>query len=221
MRHDVPSELSALLDSTEGRARDDAWAAFVQRHSRLLLHAARSYGGDRDAIMDRYAYVLERLRADDFRRLRTWERDRRSKLTTWLMVVAQRMSLDLHRQRYGRPRGDGDEAANVRAARRRLVDLLAERLDDDQTPGESTVLEEPDAAIRGAELAEILGDAVAELPGSARLLLTLRFRDCLSGAEIARVLSFPSPFHVYRELDRVLSHLRHSLRRRGVEDPAP
>jgi RNA polymerase sigma factor (sigma-70 family) len=222
MRHDVPSELSAMLEAPEGRARDDAWATFVQRHSRLLLHVARTYGGDRDAIMDRYAHILERLRADDFRRLRTWERDRRSKLTTWLMVVAQRMSLDLYRQRYGRPRGETDDAMNARATRRRLVDLLAASIDPESGSEEPAATgEDAEATIRGVELSAILHDAVAGLSSAEQLMLTLRFRDELSAAEIARAMSYPTPFHVYRELDRVLARLRDSLRRRGVEDPAP
>jgi RNA polymerase sigma factor (sigma-70 family) len=222
MRHDAPAELSALLSAADGVARDDAWADFVRRHSRLLLHVARSHGGDRDTVMDRYAYILEQLRDDDFRRLRTWERDRRSKLTTWLTVVAQRMSLDLHRQRYGRPRGDAADSVHSRATRRRLADLLVDTLDFERGP--ELVLDpgdDPDTSIRKAELSEIVHDTVSELSSAEQLLLTLRFRDGLSAAAIARATGYPTPFHVYRELDRLLSRLRRSLRQRGVEDPMP
>lgn len=47
MPHPVPPELSTLLDSPEGSRRDDAWATFLERHSRLLLHVARSFSGER------------------------------------------------------------------------------------------------------------------------------------------------------------------------------
>ncbi len=72
MPHDVPPELSALLDAPDGPARDEAWGAFVERHSRLLFHVA--LGGDHDAVMDRYSFILERLRSEDCHRLRTWAR---------------------------------------------------------------------------------------------------------------------------------------------------
>jgi len=220
MPHDVPTELATMLDAPEGRRRDDAWGAFVQRYSRLLLHVSRSHGGDRDTVMDRYAFILDRLRSDDCRRLRTWTRDRRSKFTTWLTVVAQRTSLDLYRQRYGRPR----DASSVdsRMLRRRLADLLSTEIADEQVaPGTEDGEDGPEQILRASELIESLHDAVAELSTADQLLLTLRFRDALSAAEIARLQGLPSPFHVYRRLDRLLGRLREALKRRGVEDPAP
>ena len=222
MSHDVPPELSDLLGAPEGPSRDDAWGAFVERHSRLLLHVARSYGGDHDAVMDRYTFILERLRGEDCRRLRSWACDRRSKLTTWLVIVAQRLSLDENRRRYGRPRGDGEDAIATRATRRRLADLLAEEVDPDRRSLATAEPDsDPDAAVRRAELTEILSRSVGELSTSDQLLLTLRFRDGLSAADIARSLAYPTPFHVYRHLDRLLGGLRQALRRRGVEGPLP
>jgi DNA-directed RNA polymerase specialized sigma24 family protein len=49
--------------------------------------------------MDGYAYVLEALRSDDYRRLRAYAADGRSKFSTWLVVVARRLCLDLHLRR--------------------------------------------------------------------------------------------------------------------------
>jgi DNA-directed RNA polymerase specialized sigma subunit len=109
-----------------------------------------------------------------------------------------------------------------RATRRRLADLLVDTLDFERGP--ELVLDpgdDPDTSIRKAELSEIVHDTVSELSRAEQLLLTLRFRDGLSAAAIARVTGYPTPFHVYRELDRLLSRLRRSLRQRGVEDPMP
>jgi len=194
----------------------------LECHSRLLLHVARSFGGDHDAVMDRYAYILERLRTDDCRRLRSWAGDRRSKLTTWLVVVAQRLSLDENRRRYGRPRGTTADAVQTRQTRRRLSDLMVDQLDHDRTaspPEESNAL--PDAAVRHAELSRTLARCLAELDTADQLLLTLRFEDSRSAAEIAAALNLPTPFHVYRRLDRLLIRLRQELNRHGVEDPVP
>jgi DNA-directed RNA polymerase specialized sigma24 family protein len=89
MPHEVPAEPAALLAARDRPGQEEAaWGAFVRAHTRLLLHVARAFGGDYDAVMDRYAFILEKLRADDYRRLRSWAADRRSKLTTWLVIVA-------------------------------------------------------------------------------------------------------------------------------------
>jgi RNA polymerase sigma factor (sigma-70 family) len=183
-----------------------------------LLHVARSFGGGHDAVMDRYAFILERLRSDDYRRLESWASDRRSKLTTWLVIVAQRLSLDQNRQRYGRPRNQ-TEPDPTRATRRRLADLLGVVLDLEAGP--SSDAEDPDTALRRAELAGALAQSVAELSPADQLLLTLRFQDELAATEIARTLGYPSPFHVYRHINRLLDQLRRALRRRGVDDPNP
>jgi RNA polymerase sigma factor (sigma-70 family) len=221
MVHDVPPELAALLSASDAVRREQAWAEFVNRHSRLILHVSRSHGGDRDAVMDRYAFILERLHDDDLRRLRTWTRERRSQFTTWLTVVAQRASLDLYRSRYGRPRDDSSSSAE-RIARRRLADLLVdeivdERLSDDSGNGAT----HPELSLRSSELVDRLHEAVRGIPAEDQLLLALRYRDSLTAAQIARTLNYPSQFQVYRRLDRVLATLRLALRRRGVEDATP
>src|SRR3989454_11788769 len=99
----LPFELSRLFEARNDPARDDAWAEFLAAHSRLLLHVARAVTTNRDAAMDAYTSMLERLREDDYRRLRGYAPDGRSKFTTWLVVVARRLCLDLLRRRYGRP----------------------------------------------------------------------------------------------------------------------
>lgn len=222
MPHDIPVGLSALLDAPVGPRQEAAWEAFVREITPLLLHVARSYGGDHDAVMDRYAFILERLKADQYRRLRSWSRDRRSKLTTWLVIVAQRLSLDQDRQRYGRPRNESVEIVETRRTRRRLADLVAERLDHDgRLPSAATSDEPADTRLERAELNGHLARCVEALDASDQLLLTLRFQHGLSARQIARSLSFPTTFHVYRHLDRLLRGLKEQLRKRGVEDSLP
>ena len=209
-------ELFRLLNAPDPPTRDTAWDAFVAAHSRLLLHTARSLNQDHDAAMDGYAYVLEALRENEYRRLRAYAADGRSKFSTWLVVVARRLCLDFHRQRYGRARDTGTDAREARAARRRLVDLVAEDLD---ASGRSPIsLADPQADLLGREQSAMLDGALRGLPPGDRLLLTLRFEEDLSAREIAQVMGMATPFHVYRRLNAVLGSLRQSLRRRGVED---
>ncbi len=208
-------ELIRLLDATDSPTRDAAWDAFVAAHSRLLVHTARSLSHDHDAAMDGYAYVLEALREGDYRRLRGYAADGRSKFSTWLVVVARRLCLDFHRQRYGRARDTGADAKEARAARRRLVDLVAE--DIDSSPAGPTSATDPHAELLDRERSAALEAALRTLAPRDRLLLALRFEEDLSAREIGQVMGFATPFHVYRRLNALLAALRLSLGRRGIE----
>jgi len=218
-----PPDLARLLAAREAAAHEDAWAGFVRVHTRLLMHVARSIGRDHDAAMDAYAYLLERLREDDYRRLRAYAADGRSKFTTWLVVVARRLCLDCLRQRYGRAGGQnaavsGAEAREARGARRRLADLVAEAVEPNLLASSRAT---PDVELQMRQLGEALAGALGGLPLPDRLMLTLRFEEGLSAREIAGVMGFPTPFHVYRRLNALLDGLRSRLRERGVEDAAP
>jgi RNA polymerase sigma factor (sigma-70 family) len=159
---------------------------------------------------------------DDFRRLRTYVADGRSEFSTWLVVVAQRICLDQQRTRYGRLRVvDGDSRARDEewAARRRLVDLLSADVDLSSISDGSA--RDPEDRVRLADLYHALESALAFLDPRDRLLVKLRFEDEIPMPDIARDLGFPSRFHAYRRLTRVLSDLRRILESGGVRDAAP
>ena len=211
----LPLALSRLLATADTNAQDEAWAAFVAEHSRLLVNAARSVTSDHDAAMDCYTYILEQLREDGCRRLRAFVPDGRSRFTTWLVIVARRLCVDQRRRRYGRVRND--DSASAMAARRRLLDLVAEK-DPDEI---ASIDIDPQQSLRVDELHHVLEAAVARLAPADRVLLRLRFEDELPAREIAAVLRLPTVFHVYRRLNALLTELRVTLRNRGVEDPEP
>lgn len=215
-----PPELTRLLDR-HAPDRGAAWEAFIAVHHRLLLHVVRSFTRDRDAAMDAFAWILDRLREEDHRRLRSFRADGRSEFTTWLVVVARRLCLDWHRGKYGRERPTAASAhrAEVRSARRRLVDLIGETVDATELADRDHT--GPEAELRAAELSDALHNALGELDPSDRLLLKLRFDDGLSAADIADLMRMPTPFHVYRRLSTLLESLRKALRTRGVEGPTP
>ncbi|MDF2774004.1 MAG: hypothetical protein K0S86_3501, partial [Geminicoccaceae bacterium] len=102
MRGALPAPLSALLEASDVRSRDEAWAAFVSCYSPLIMRVARLLDRDADAVMDRYAFALDHLRRDDCKRLRQYAADGRGEFTTWLVLVVRRLCLDEHRRRYGR-----------------------------------------------------------------------------------------------------------------------
>jgi RNA polymerase sigma factor (sigma-70 family) len=223
MSRNLPPELATLLAERHSARRDVAWDVFVARYSKLLLMISREFGGSHDDAMDRYALILERLREDEFRRLRAWEGDRRSALTTWLGVIARRVCVDELRRRYGRAdrNATADDVAE-RRQRRRLVDLITEELVPDiDAPDAHGTVAVAELALRRFELRARLGLCLKDLPPDDQLLLSLRFRDGRSAAEIAPIVGLPSAFHVYRRIAKVAAVLREALRRRGVEDPVP
>jgi RNA polymerase sigma factor (sigma-70 family) len=214
----LPESLQHLLSARDAGERDRAWAAFVAEFNALLMHTARSLGGEHDAVMDRYTFVLDALRSDDCRRLRSFLSDGRGKFTTWLVAVTRRLCVDAHRKRYGRRQGAARSDERWRD-RRDLVDLLGVEVDIGEiSAGDDAA---PDDAIRRAELSAVLKAALQRLDPSDRLLLRLRFEDERSAADIARLLDLPSPFHVYRRIDRVLATLKGELTAAGIENSRP
>lgn len=215
----APAELAALLMAAGEAERERAWAAFVHAHTPTMLRVARSLGGDADSVMDRYAFLLDRLQEGDCRRLRAYLRPGAGEFTLWLVVVVRRLCLDHYRERYGRSRAtDGPEERAHRTTRRRLVDLIAEKTDPALIAASRGAA--PDETILRDEQTGALSSALAALSPSDRLLLRLRFAQDLSAREIARLMRFPTLFHVYRRLDKVLRQLRGALDRSGI-DPGP
>ncbi len=212
------AEPLARFESASHRQRERAWAEFLNEHNDLLLRVARSLGGDHDAIMGRYTFVLEQLRRDEFRRLRSYASDGRGKFTTWLVAVVRRLCVDEHRRRYGRPQRGDAGASEEWIARRNLVDLVGDELEMDSLHAGADTL--PDAALEAAEVRTALDRALSDLELSDRLLLRFRFEDELSVPEIARLLGDASPFQLYRRLTKVLARLRKELTAVGIEDVA-
>jgi RNA polymerase sigma factor (sigma-70 family) len=213
--NELPPSLARLVRAESAHDSEAAWRAFLAEHSRLLLHACRTVWRTPDDAMDAYTEILERLRADDFQRLREFARHPRSKASTWLVVVTRRICLDLYRRRYGRR----DATVEDRRTRRRLQDLVAERLELHDVSGPESA--NTDLPVRRSELHDALHEALAELAPSELLLVKLRFVDDLSAAQIAPLLGLPTPFHVYRRLNALLADLKRSLGRRGVESAMP
>jgi len=194
-----------------------AWRGFVADHTRLLLHVARSIFKTHDEMMDAYAYILEQMRANDYRRLREFAADPRSRISTWLVVVSRRLCLDFYRHRYGRDHVGASR--DQRAMRRRLQDLVSEDLEVHELP--ATRMVGADLLMRQIELRNALDRALDEVGVSDRLLLRLRFDEELTAQEIARLLGFSSAFHVYRRLNALLARLRRSLEGQGIESALP
>jgi len=209
----VPVSLQLLTEAAGDSARDAAWAEFLAQYSRLILHVARSMSGGHDNVMDRYLYVLEALKRDDYRRLRSYSDSGRGSFTTWLVAVSRRLCIDEYRARYGR--SSPADATSEQRDRRQLADLLSSEgaLDSIEFTGSA-----PDAEVEAAEVRDALERALARIDVADRLVLRLRYEDGLSVPEIARLLREQSPFRVYRRIDNILGVLRKELTLAGIAD---
>ena len=72
----------------------------------------------------------------------------------------------------------------------------------------------PELALVARETSERVTAALAGLPVADQLLLTLRFEDDRTMAEIARIMGFATRVQVHRRLKGVLHALREVLARR-------
>jgi len=202
----LPSQVRRLLEAAEGPTQEQAWTEFLESYSRLILYVARQTPGEYDIIMDRYAFVVERLREQSYRRLRTYAADGRGKFTTWLVVVTRRLCVDHNRLKHGRPPSPGTRNP---VSPRRLVDLVLldpevlARLPDGRPSAEDQ--------LDRKQVLERLEAAVGTLAPMDQLLVTLRYEDARSAREIASLMSLPTPFHVYRRLTRIHESLRQAL----------
>ena len=213
-----PQFLTRLASSGDADVRERAWTAFLTEFSPLLMHAARALGTNHDDVMDRYAYVVERLRRDDYRKLLSFLTEGRGRFETWLTFVCRNLCLDAYRQRYGRLQSESVDAQHARAARRRLADLVAVEIDNVVVPNPA---ENAELGIRSAELHQALESALNALEVHERLLLKLRFENGLSVPQIARATGHRNAFEVYRKLDKIFAQLRTTLRAAGVDSAAP
>jgi RNA polymerase sigma factor (sigma-70 family) len=213
----APLVLGELLDASDSIQREAAWEELISRNTKLLLGVARSLRGDHDEIMERYSYILGKLREGNFHRLRTFDPEGGASFSTWLAVAARRLCLDYHRNVYGRQRATTatPRSVELRLARRSLADSIAAEIDTDYLPDAAAIGADVQAVLR--ERDSLLCAELSRLSPRERLILALRFQDGLSASRMARILSLPTPFHVYRQLNGILRGLRTALLARGLD----
>jgi len=219
MPHAAPNSLEALLAARDDASREAAWQTFLAENSGLLLHASRNQGGDHDAVMDRYLYIVQALRDSEYARLRQYSAANGGKFTTWLLVVARRLCFDQHRVRYGRAQSDSDSAVAQHSERRQLVDLIGDEVGLETLEAPSG--QNPESIMRSDELRQMLARALDTLSTTDRLILRFRFEDERSMPEIARLLGEKSPFVLYRRLEKILARMREFLEAAGITEPLP
>ena len=126
----------------EGNVR--SWQRFILDYSVFIYSAVVRHTGDEEEKTAVYLQILEKLRENDFEKLRRFAFQ--SSLSTWLTAVSRNMTIDFLRSKYGRdfrlkkikllPLADFDGPADPPRppARSRLSEPGAGR-DPGKTPG--------------------------------------------------------------------------------------
>ena len=211
-RDALPPPVARLLTAGSGPEADEAWTVFLAAYSAVLLRIASAFAPGYDGALDRYAYMLDELRRNDCRRLRTYAADGRGRFSTWLTVVARRLCLDHFRHQFGRVRGPERVRGRTsfsRTARRRLSELSSPVEDLALLP--DLTLRDPGEVVDEHDRQAALRHAVNELSPSDQLLLRLRFEEDLTAREIAPLLGLASQFQVYRRIETVCGMVRARL----------
>jgi len=110
---------------SENEPRQTAWTEFLRRFSDLILKIAWEFASDRDEAMAAYLFVCERLAADDFAKLRTYDPAQSkspAKVSTWLAVVVRNLCIEHYRQTEGRQRYP-DAVADLSPIDQRVFEL--------------------------------------------------------------------------------------------------
>ena len=84
--------LRTLIARLSGASAEDAWRELLDEIWPVLLRVANHLERDQDAAADCFLFVCEQLRRNKFARLRRFDVDGPARFTTWLEVVAGRLS---------------------------------------------------------------------------------------------------------------------------------
>jgi RNA polymerase sigma factor (sigma-70 family) len=90
---------------SEGNKSENAWKAFLQQYSKLILKIIWKFNSDYDQVMNKYLYVCTRLCCDNFKLLHKFKPcppNHSPKFSCWLAKVVRNLCIDEHRKTFGR-----------------------------------------------------------------------------------------------------------------------
>jgi DNA-directed RNA polymerase specialized sigma24 family protein len=100
-----PNKDSALL-ARLAQGGEEAWSLFLTNHADTLFRVIALFTSNYDDRMDMFLFVCSHLKADDMKKLRSFEyrAEAPCRFSTWLTVVVKNLVLDFIRARDGRVR---------------------------------------------------------------------------------------------------------------------
>lgn len=94
--------MDELANLANGGDVEAIWDRFMDRYRRVVFAAIQRLAPGEDAVMDAFAFVCEKLRADNLRRLRAFDPAAGAKFTTWITAVVRNLTIDWLRSVDGR-----------------------------------------------------------------------------------------------------------------------
>ena len=96
--------IGEILRALKSDSPAQAWAAFLEGYSPVILQVVTLFESNSDAVADCFLFVCEQLSKNRFRRLLQFRLDGAATFTTWLRLVIRRLCIDWHRKEFGRSR---------------------------------------------------------------------------------------------------------------------
>ena len=178
----------------EGNVR--SWQRFILDYSVFIYSAAVRYTSDEDEKTTAYLQILEKLRENDFEKLRRFAFQ--SSLSTWLTAVSRNMTIDFLRSKYGR---------DFRLKKIKLIPLA-----DFDGPADPDPDRQPEAAYQNREREGIREKLLAELETTLKeleareaLLIKLVYFKGLKIRDAGQILKIGP---AYKFLQRTLRKIR-------------
>ncbi len=85
--------------------KEEAWKSFLEQNNRLIMSVIKNIVYDQDEAMEAYCFALDKLKADDCRKLTSYyAKSRNYNFETWIAVVVRNCCIDWIRKDKGRKR---------------------------------------------------------------------------------------------------------------------
>ncbi|RJQ49789.1 MAG: sigma-70 family RNA polymerase sigma factor [Nitrospiraceae bacterium] len=174
------------------------WEIFVRRYSRLIWNCIHktfhtySFSYTPEDGEDMYSSIFMSLIENDFRKLRQFRSENACALSTWLSIIATRMTIDFMRK--DRSRYHIDSGADDRE----IWDIIP-----DHTCRADTLLE-------NKQRDENLRKSLQDLSGRDRLIYDLIFNKGVSPEDTARMLDI-TVSTVYSRKHRIIEKIKNNI----------
>lgn len=100
---EIPSKESWTNSYSEDK--EAGWKAFLDNYNQLIMHVIKKLVYDPDEAMEIYCFALDRIKADNCRKLfGYYAKSRKYNFETWIAVVVRNCCIDWFRKEKGRKR---------------------------------------------------------------------------------------------------------------------
>ena len=175
-----------------------AWEIFVRRFSRLVWNSVHktfhtySFSYTAEDAEDMYGAIFMALLDNDFRKIRQFRSDNSCTLSTWLSIIATRMTIDFMRKDRSRYHVDTAEED------REIWDLIP-----DHTYRADNIIEKKQGE-------ESLKRCIQQLTERDRLIYDMIFRKGISLEDTARILNM-TVSNIYSRKHRIIEKIKNHI----------